>query len=155
MSFPSYIGAMVVAAAIRNIMDARKQDMPMEEISTIGSFSLSLFLGLAMMGLKLWQLADLALPMIVMLAGQTILMALFAYFVVFNLLGRNYDAAVMTTGFCGFGMGATPNAMANMQAVTEKYGPAPTAYFVVPLVGSLFIDFANSITILLFMNILH
>lgn len=155
MSFPSYIGAMVVAAAIRNIMDARKQDMPMEEISTIGSFSLSLFLGLAMMGLKLWQLADLALPMIVMLAGQTILMALFAYFVVFNLLGRNYDAAVMTTGFCGFGMGATPNAMANMQAVTEKYGPAPTAYFVVPLVGSLFIDFANSITILLFMNILY
>lgn len=155
MSFPSYIGAMVVAAAIRNIMDMCKKDMPTEEISTIGSFSLSLFLGLAMIGLKLWQLADLALPMIVMLAGQTALMAIFAYFVVFNLLGRNYDAAVMTTGFCGFGMGATPNAMANMQAVTAKYGPAPTAYFVVPLVGSLFIDFANSIAVLLFMNILH
>lgn len=155
MSFPSYIGAMVVAAAIRNIMDFRKKDMPMEEISTIGSFSLSLFLGLAMMGLKLWQLADLALPMVVMLAGQTVLMAFFAYFIVFTLLGRSYDAAVMTTGFCGFGMGATPNAMANMQAVTEKYGPAPTAYFVVPLVGSLFIDFINSIAVLIFMNILH
>lgn len=154
MSFPSYIGAMVTAAIIRNVVDASKKDMPMEEISTIGSFSLSLFLGLAMMGLKLWQLAELALPMVVMLLAQTILMAIFAYFVVFNLLGRTYDAAVMTTGFCGFGMGATPNAMANMQAVTAKYGPAPTAYFVVPLVGSLFIDFANSITITLFMNFL-
>lgn len=154
MSFPSYIGAMVVAAAIRNLVDVSRKEMPLEEISTIGSFCLSLFLGLAMMGLKLWQLTELALPMIVMLAAQTILMAVFAYFVVFNLLGRNYDAAVMTTGFCGFGMGATPNAMANMQAVTSKYGPAPTAYFVVPLVGSLFIDFFNSIIITLFMNFL-
>jgi ESS family glutamate:Na+ symporter len=155
MSFPSYIGAMVVAAVIRNVTDTAKIEMPMEEISTLGSLSLSLFLGLAMMGLKLWQLADLALPMIVMLAAQTILMIVFAYFIVFNLLGRNYDAAVMTTGFCGFGMGATPNAMANMQAVTAKYGPAPTAYFVVPLVGSLFIDFFNSVIITLFMNFLH
>ena len=134
--------------------DASHKDMPMEEISTIGSFSLSLFLGLAMMGLKLWQLAELALPMIVMLAAQTVLMAIFAYFVVFNLLGKNYDAAVMTSGFCGFGMGATPNAMANMQAITAKYGPAPTAYFVVPLVGSLFIDFFNALIITTFMNFL-
>ncbi len=155
MSFPSYIGAMVSAAAIRNIVDGTHKDMPMEEVSTIGSFSLSLFLGLAMMGLRLWELAELALPMVVMLAAQTLLMAIFAYFVVFNLLGRDYDAAVMTTGFCGFGMGATPNAMANMQAVVSKYGPAPTAYFVVPLVGSLFIDFANTIIITLFMNFLH
>ncbi len=154
MSFPSYIGAMVVAAAIRNVMDACRRDVPMEEISTIGSFSLSLFLGLAMMGLKLWQLAELALPMVIMLTAQTLLMAVFAYYVVFALLGRSYDAAVMTTGFCGFGMGATPNAMANMQAVTAKYGPSPTAYFVVPLVGSLFIDFINSILITLFMNFL-
>ena len=154
MTFPSYIGAMVVAAIIRNIVDATHKDMPMEEISTIGSFSLSLFLGLAMMGLKLWQLAELALPMIVMLAAQTVLMAIFAYFVVFNLLGKNYDAAVMTSGFCGFGMGATPNAMANMQAITAKYGPAPTAYFVVPLVGSLFIDFFNALIITTFMNFL-
>ena len=154
MTFPSYIGAMVVAAIIRNVVDATHKDMPMEEISTIGSFSLSLFLGLAMMGLKLWQLAELALPMIVMLAAQTVLMAVFAYFVVFNLLGKSYDAAVMTSGFCGFGMGATPNAMANMQAITTKYGPAPTAYFVVPLVGSLFIDFFNALIITTFMNFL-
>lgn len=154
MTFPSYIGAMVVAAIIRNVVDATGKDMPMEEISTIGSFSLSLFLGLAMMGLNLWQLADLAIPMVVMLVAQTILMIVFAYFVVFNLLGRNYDAAVMTSGFCGFGMGATPNAMANMQAITNKYGPAPTAYFVVPLVGSLFIDFVNTLIITTFATFL-
>lgn len=154
MTFPSYIGAMVVAAIIRNVIDATGKDIPMEEISTIGSFSLSLFLGLAMMGLNLWQLADLAIPMVVMLVAQTLLMIVFAYFVVFNLLGRNYDAAVMTSGFCGFGMGATPNAMANMQAITNKYGPAPTAYFVVPLVGSLFIDFVNALIITTFMTFL-
>lgn len=107
-----------------------------------------------MMGLKLWELADLAIPMVVMLVAQTVLMMVYAYFVVFNLLGKNYDAAVMTSGFCGFGMGATPNAMANMQAITQKYGPAPTAYFVVPLVGSLFIDFMNTIIITSFLNLL-
>ena len=133
-TFPIYIGAMLVAAFIRNTTDMAGKEIPMEEISTIGSFSLSLFLGLAMMGLKLWELADLAVPMVVMLVAQTVLMMVYAYFVVFNLLGKNYDAAVMTSGFCGFGMGATPNAMANMQAITQKYGPAPTAYFVVPLV---------------------
>ena len=146
-TFPIYIGAMLVAAFIRNTTDMAGKEIPMEEISTIGSFSLSLFLGLAMMGLKLWELADLAVPMVVMLVAQTVLMMVYAYFVVFNLLGKNYDAAVMTSGFCGFGMGATPNAMANMQAITQKYGPAPTAYFVVPLVGSLFIDFMNTIII--------
>ncbi len=153
-TFPIYIGAMLVAAFIRNTTDMAGKEIPMEEISTIGSFSLSLFLGLAMMGLKLWELADLAVPMVVMLVAQTGLMMVYAYFVVFNLLGKNYDAAVMTSGFCGFGMGATPNAMANMQAITQKYGPAPTAYFVVPLVGSLFIDFMNTIVITSFLNLL-
>ena len=153
-TFPIYIGAMLVAAFIRNTTDMAGKEIPMEEISTIGSFSLSLFLGLAMMGLKLWELADLAVPMVVMLVAQTVLMMVYAYFVVFNLLGKNYDAAVMTSGFCGFGMGATPNAMANMQAITQKYGPAPTAYFVVPLVGSLFIDFMNTIITTSFLNLL-
>ena len=153
-TFPIYIGAMLVAAFIRNTTDMAGKEIPMEEISTIGSFRLSLFLGLAMMGLKLWELADLAVPMVVMLVAQTVLMMVYAYFVVFNLLGKNYDAAVMTSGFCGFGMGATPNAMANMQAITQKYGPAPTAYFVVPLVGSLFIDFMNTIIITSFLNLL-
>ena len=144
MTFPSYIGAMVVAAIIRNVVDATHKDMPMEEISTLGGASLSVFLVLAMIDMKLWQLAELAVPMVVMLLAQTVLMFFYANFVVFNVLGKSYDAAVMTRCFCGFGMGATPNAMANMQSITGAYGPAPTAFFVVPLVGSLFIDFLNA-----------
>ena len=144
MTFPFYIGAMLVGAIIRNIMDVQNKEIPMEEISTLGGASLSVFLGLAMRDMKLWQLAELAVPMVVMLLAQTVLMFFYANFVVFNVLGKSYDAAVMTSGFCGFGMGATPNAMANMQAITGAYGPAPTAFMVVPLVGSLFIDFLNA-----------
>ena len=144
MTFPFYIGAMLVGAIIRNIMDVQNKEIPMEEISTLGGASLSVFLGLAMIDMKLWQLAELAVPMVVMLLAQTVLMFFYANFVVFNVLGKSYDAAVMTSGFCGFGMGATPNAMANMQAITGAYGPAPTAFMVVPLVGSLFIDFLNA-----------
>lgn len=154
MTFPFYIGAMLVGAVIRNIMDAQHKEIPMEEIGTVGGSCLSVFLGLAMIDMKLWQLAELALPLIVMLAAQTILMFLYAYFVVFNVLGKTYDAAVMTSGFCGFGMGATPNAMANMQAVTAAFGPAPTAFMVVPLVGSLFIDFFNATILTGFINFL-
>ena len=154
MTFPSYIGAMVVAAIIRNVVDATHKDMPMEEISTIGSFSLSLFLGLAMMGLKLWQLAELALPLIILLSAQLILMMLFTYFVVFNVMGRDYDAAVLSAGTCGFGMGATPNAMANMQAICDRYVPSVKAYLIIPLIGSLFADFLNSLVITFFINIL-
>ena len=154
MTFPFYIGAMLVGAVIRNVADAAKKELPMEEIGVVGGFCLSVFLGLAMIDMKLWQLAELALPLVVMLAAQTVLMFLYANFVVFNVLGRNYDAAVMTTGFCGFGMGATPNAMANMQAVVGQYGPAPTAFMVVPLVGSLFIDFLNATILTGFINFL-
>ena len=150
ISFPGYIGAMLAAAIIRNVWEIKNWNVPMEEINTIGGYSLSVFLGLAMMGLKLWQLAELAIPMIVMLIAQTVLMFVVARFVCFNILGRDYDAAVISAGFCGFGMGATPNAMANMQAVTKKNGPSPTAFLVVPLVGSLFIDVFNS-TIITFM----
>jgi len=116
--------------------------------------SLSIFLAVALMTLKLWQLADLAGPMIVMLAAQTLLMFVFARYIVFNVMGRDYEAAVMTSAFCGFGMGATPNAMANMQVLTAQFGPAPQAYFIVPLVGSLFIDFFNGIIITAFLNVL-
>ena len=154
LSFPGYIGAMMAAAIIRNVWEIKGWDVPMEEINTIGGYCLSVFLGLAMMGLKLWQLADLALPMIVMLLAQTVLMFLVARFVCFNILGKDYDAAVISSGLCGFGMGATPNAMANMQAVTKKNGPSPTAFLVVPLVGSLFIDFFNSIIITLMISFL-
>ena len=98
--------------------------------------------------------ADLALPLLVLLAGQTILIFLFTYFVVFNVMGRDYDAAVLSSGVCGFGMGATPNAMANMQVLCEKYAPSVKAYLLVPLVGSLFADFINSLVLTLFINIL-
>ena len=154
MTFPSYIGAMLVGAIIRNVADMQGKEIPMEEISSLGGAALSVVLGMAMIGMKLWQLAELAVPLVVMLLAQTILMFVYANFVVFNVLGKSYDAAVMTSGFCGFGMGATPNAMANMQAITSQHGPAPTAYMVVPLVGSLFIDFVNASILTGFINFL-
>ena len=155
MTFPIYIGAMIAAACMRNIGEySGKFTIYMGEINDIGGISLSLFLGKAMITLKLWQLADLALPLITLLAGQTILMFLYTYFVVFNVMGRDYDAAVLSSGVCGFGMGATPNAMANMQAVCEKYAPSVKAFLLVPLVGSLFADFLNSLAITFFINFL-
>ena len=154
LTFPTYIGAMLVAAVIRNFCDAKHIVLPAKAIDLWGNVSLSIFLAIALMTLKLWQLASLAGPMIVMLAAQVVLMFVFARFVVFNIMGRDYEAAVMTSAFCGFGMGATPNAMANMQVLTKRYGPAPQAYFIVPLVGSLFIDFFNGIIITAFLNVL-
>ena len=150
ISFPGYIGAMVTAVVVRNIMElAFHKEFPGEEVDAIGNMCLSLFLSMALTGLQLWLLVDLALPMIVTLAAQVVVMFLFAYFIVYNVMGRDYDAAVMTAGFIGFGMGATSNAMANMQVVTKKYGPSPVAYFAIPMVGSLFIDFFNATLIAL------
>ena len=105
LTFPTYIGAMLAAAAIRNIWDVQHKDLPMEEVDALGGLSLNLFLAMAMMSLKLWQLAALALPMIVILLVQTVVMFLYANFLVFNIMGRDYEAAAMTTAFCGFGMG--------------------------------------------------
>ena len=154
ITFPTYIGAMLLAAILRNATDAMHIEMPLEEIDCLGNLSLNLFLALALMSLKLWQLAALALPMIVILLLQTVFMAVFAYFVVFNIMGHDYEAACFSAATCGFGMGATPNAMANIQAVNKSYGPSPRALFVVPLVGSLFIDFFNSLVITTFLNFL-
>ena len=155
MTFPIYIGAMIVAACIRNIGEySGKFTIYMGEINDIGGISLSLFLGIAMITLKLWQLAELALPLLVLLTGQVILMFVYTYFVVFNVMGRDYDAAVLSSGVCGFGMGATPNAMANMQVICEKYAPSVKAYLLVPLIGSLFADFLNSLVITFFINFL-
>ena len=154
LTFPGYIGAMIVAAIIRNVADAKHKVLPSTSIDLWGNVSLSIFLAIALMSMKLMDLASLAGPMIVMLVAQVVLMFFFARFVVFNVMGRDYEAAVMTSAFCGFGMGATPNAMANMQVLTKRYGPAPQAYFVVPLVGSLFIDFFNGIILTGFINVL-
>ena len=154
LTFPIYIGAMIVAAVIRNVGEfTGKYTVHMGEIEDLGNIALSLFLGIAMITLKLWQLAELALPLVVLLTGQFLLMALFAYFVVYNVMGRDYDAAVLTAGTCGFGMGATPNAMANMQAITQRYAPSVKAFLLVPLVGSLFADFFNTLVITFFINL--
>ena len=154
MTFPVYIGAMIIAAVMRNVGEATgKITIHMGEINDIGGICLSIFLGIAMITLKLWQLADLALPMLILLAGQLLLMFIIARFVVFNVMGRDYDAAVLAAGTCGLGMGATPNAMANMQAVSDKYVPSVKAYILVPIVGSMFADFLNSLIITLFINI--
>ena len=155
LTFPIYIGAMIAAAVIRNIGEySGKFDIYMGEINNLGGICLSLFLGMAMITLKLWQLAELALPLIILLSAQLILMMLFTYFVVFNVMGRDYDAAVLAAGTCGFGMGATPNAMANMQAICDRYVPSVKAYLIIPLIGSLFADFLNSLVIAFFINIL-
>ncbi len=155
LTFPSYIGAMLVAAIIRNICDATNIELVEKEIENLGGISLSFFLSMALMGLKLWELLDLAVPMVVMLIAQTILIGVFAYFITFRIMGRDYEAAVFASANCGFGMGATPNAVANMDALSNKFGFAPTPYFVVPIVGCLFIDFVNSAIITLFINIIH
>ena len=155
LTFPIYIGAMIAAAVIRNIGEySGKFDIYMGEINNLGGICLSLFLGMAMITLKLWQLAELALPLIILLSAQLILMMLFTYFVVFNVMGRDYDAAVLSAGTCGFGMGATPNAMANMQAICDRYVPSVKAYLIIPLIGSLFADFLNSLVITFFINLL-
>ena len=144
-SFPIYIGSMLVAVVVRNVIDHFKiMEFPAAEISTMGNMFLAIFLSMALSGLKLWQLVDLALPMIVALAAEVLLMVVFSLLVVFPVMGHDYDAAMITAGFIGFGMGATSNAMANMQAVSRRYGPSPSAYFVIPMVGGLFNDFFNA-----------
>lgn len=154
LTFPIYIGAMIVAAIIRNVGEySGKFDIYMGEINNLGGICLSLFLGIAMITLKLWQLAELALPLMILLGAQLLLIFLYTYFVVFRVMGKDYDAAVLAAGTCGFGMGATPNAMANMQVLCDRYAPSVKAYLLVPLIGSLFADFINSLVITLFINI--
>ena len=155
LTFPIYIGAMLAAALMRNITEySSKGTIHMGEINDLGGISLSLFLGMAMITLKLWELATLALPLVILLAAQTLLICVFTYFAIFNVMGRDYDAAVLSAGTCGFGMGATPNAMANMQAICDLYVPSVKAYLIIPLIGSLFADFINSLVITFFINIL-
>ena len=147
IKFPAYLMGMVVAAIMRNIIDASQKPLPFNEIGVIGNISLSLFLSMVLMSMKLWELVELAGPLSIILIVQTVVMALFAYFVTFNIMGRDYDAAVIATGHCGFGLGATPNAMANMETFTAANGPSIKAFFIIPIVGSLFIDFVNALVI--------
>ena len=157
ITVPAYIGSMLVAAVMCNIFKAgtgKPTAIRTEEIGALGDMFLGIFLSQALMGLKLWELADLALPMIAILIAQVIIMFLFAYFITFNVMGRDHEAAVLAAGHCGFGMGATPNAVANMNAVTSRFGPATKAFFIVSIVGGLFIDLTNTLVITSFLHIL-
>ncbi len=154
MTFPVYIGAMIVAILMRNLSEHTDRfTVHMEEITDMSGIFLNLFLGIAMISLKLWQLAELAVPMIILLAVQTVFMGLYALFPVFYLLGHDYDAAVISAGICGLGLGATPTAMANMQSVCRRYGPSVKAFLIVPIVGGVILDLLNSILITFFINI--
>ena len=165
ITFPTYFGALILAAIVRNTMGfvSYKDDgkwekaeklLDMERIISVGNICLSMFLGMAMISLKLWELQSLALPLVVILISQVAMMDFFAYFVAFPLLGRNYDAAVLCAGMCGFGLGATPNAMANMSAVCYKYRYTVKPFLIVPIIGAMFADLINTGIITLFLNIL-
>ncbi len=153
--FPAYMGALLVGVALRNFLDATGRPwIRSEVVDLIGAVALGLFLAMAMASLNLRELAGAAGPMLIILVAQVTLTALFAWWVTFRLLGRDYDAAVMAGGHCGFALGATPNAVANMDALARRYGPAPRAYTVVPPVGAFLIDFTNALTITAFLNFL-
>ena len=153
VTLPGYIGAMLVAAAFRNLADSTKVvRIESRVVDDLGTIALSLFLTMALMSLRLWELLDLAIPMLVILVVQVTMMAAFAYWITFRVMGRDYDAAVMAGGHCGFGLGATPNAVANMGSLEERFGPAPRAFLVVPMVGAFFIDFTNALIITTYIN---
>jgi len=153
-TLPAYIGAMLAAAALRNLDDATGWlRLPHRLLDDLGNAALALFIAMALMTLKLWEIANLGLPLALILAAQVALVALVSLAAVARLMGRDYDAAVMAGGFVGFMLGTTANAMANMGALVEKYGPAPRAYLVVPMVGAFFIDFTNALIITAFLNL--
>lgn len=153
ITLPAYIGAMLAASLLRNLDDWRgwfRISTPLMDV--IGNIALLLFLALALLNLRLWELAHLAVPLVLMLLAQVIVMGLFAYWVSFPLMGRDYDSGVMAGGLIGFALGTTANALTNMRALVERYGPAPRAFLVVPLVGAFFIDFTNALIITVFLN---
>lgn len=141
---PTFVWALAGGVILRNVLESIfKVNIFDRAIDVFGNASLSLYLAMALLSLKLWQLADLAGPLMVILGAQTLTMALYAAFVTFRLMGKNYDAAVLAAGHCGFGMGATPTAVANMQAITNMYGPSYKAFLIVPLCGAFFVDLIN------------
>lgn len=156
ITLPAYIGAMLVATVMRNLDDATGWlGLSHRLIDMLGAVSLSLFLAMALMTLKLWELAGLALPLVVNLIVQVALVAVVCIWPVYRLMGRDYESAVMSGGFAGFMLGTTANAMAVMRALVERYGAAPRAFLVAPLVGAFFIDFTNAIIITGFINMLR
>lgn len=154
--FPAYMGSLVLGLAVRNILDlCGCHWIDSKLVNQIGGVLLSIFLAMAMMSLNLMELAASAMPMLVILFSQVLMLLLFVRFVTYPLMGRDYDAAVMASGHCGFGLGATPNAVANMDSVTRRFGPAHRAFIIVPTVGGMFIDITNAINITWFINLLR
>ena len=153
-SLPAYIGAMIIGIILRGVSDGRIESgrdfIPVEEVEVAGSVGLNIFLAMALMSVRLWELVDLFGQLAILLVVQAIIMFVYARYVTFNVMGKNYDAAVLTAGHCGFGMGATPNGVANMESVVEKFIPSDLAFFVLPIVGGMFIDFVNIFVIISF-----
>ncbi len=158
ITFPTYFGSLLAACALRNIFGLSpkwEKELGVSKVVSIGDICLQLFLGMAMASLRLWELASLALPLALILLAQVAFMLVYGAFVAFPLLGRNYDAAVLVSGLCGFGLGATPNAMANMSAVCYKYHYAVNPFVIVPIIGAMFVDLINTGVITLFLNLIH
>ena len=150
---PTFVWALAGGVILRNVLESLLRIKMFDRaIDVFGNAALSLYLAMALLSLKLWQLADLAGPLVVILTAQTLTMALYAAFVTFRVMGKNYDAAVLAAGHCGFGMGATPTAVANMQAITNMYGPSHKAFLIVPLCGAFFVDLINATVIQLILK---
>ncbi|APD11657.1 MULTISPECIES: sodium/glutamate symporter [Pandoraea] len=153
LELPTFVCVLFTGVVVRNLLALVGYEVFERSLSVLGNVSLSLFLAMALMALRLWDLSTLALPMVVILVVQAIAMASYAIFVTFRVMGRNYDAAVLAAGHCGFGLGATPTAIANMQAVTERFGPSHLAFLIVPMVGAFFIDILNALIIKGFLSL--
>ncbi len=144
LHIPEFVYALFIGVFITNVSEGTKcYKINKETVDALGTISLSLFLAMALMSLHLWELMDLAMPMLIILAVQTVVLGLFTYFVTFRVMGSNYDAAIIAGGHCGFGMGATPTAVMNMGSLVSRNGPSPQAFMVVPIVGAFFIDITN------------
>lgn len=152
--WPDYVGGLFVAAILRNVFDSMNISINLKSVNIIGNIALSLFLALTIMGLEIWNLFDLALPMIIVLLTETIFMILFAIFIIYRVMGKNYDAVVMSSGMSGVGVGSTPNAVANMEAVIEGNGPSPNSMIILPVIAAVFLSIFNPIIITLFINFL-
>lgn len=158
ITFPTYFGSLLVACAMRNLLGLSprlERGLCTSSIVSIGNICLQLFLGMAMSSLRLWELASLALPLLLILAAQVAFMACYAALVAFPLLGKDYDGAVLVSGLCGFGLGATPNAMANMSAVCYKYRYSAAPFVIVPIIGAMFVDIINTGIVTLFLNLIR
>ncbi|MEK4197955.1 sodium/glutamate symporter [Cytobacillus sp. FSL K6-0265] len=153
-TWPDYVGGLFVAAILRNIFDSMNISISLKSVNIIGAIALNLFLALTIMDLEVWNLLNLAVPMIIVLAIQTIFMMIFAIFVIYKVMGKNYGAAVMASGMSGVGLGSTPNAVANMEAVIEENGPSPNSMIILPVVVAVFLSALNPILITIFINIL-